>query len=63
MRVATQRIAAPTATMFAVIASAVVALVPALIWHGAEMIEQSLDAYALVCPSWDSWDTPWPSPS
>ena len=45
MRVATQQIAAPTATMFAVIASAVVALVPALIWHGAEMIEQSLDAY------------------
>ena len=45
MRVATQRIPAPTATLFAVIASAVIAMVPALAWHGPEMIDQSLEAY------------------
>ena len=45
IRVATQRIPAPTATMFAVIASAIVAMIPAWVWHGSEMLSQPLDAY------------------
>ena len=42
---ATQRIPAPTATLFAVVASAVVALIPALVWYGPEMVQQPLKSY------------------
>ena len=46
IRVATQRIPAPTATLFAVISSVPIAIIPALALHSSEIFEQSWEAYA-----------------
>ena len=45
MRVATQRIPAPTATLFTVLTSLPIAMAPAIGLHHSEMLEQSLKAY------------------
>ena len=45
VRVATQRIPAPTATLFTVLTSLPIAMAPAIALHHSEMLEQSLKAY------------------
>ena len=46
MRVAVQRIPAPTATMLAMLSSLPIAVAPALVFHSGEMLTQPLKSYA-----------------
>ncbi len=46
IRVGTQRVSAPTATLFAVTTSALVAVVPALVVHSTDMVGLPWRTYA-----------------